>query len=400
MTTSNFNIKDEYIERNDINDFLRDHKVVSEIYNIVLRQNEQKELSPRQLTGIFNNAYRICTIATDKRGSLDDVKNLLFRAIRANANVDSIKVAAWCLLRLHEGLVYVCEDISSFLRDWVRHSDVYDACQYFIRNFAGTFDKPINFSGRAIVVKKNAENTIDVEDNFMSKHSEFLDSIQQILRNNQELRLEKKQLELKYAKEAEDRAASETVLRSRLDVSENLVKEQRAQIDLLQKNPRTIVKRVEKPVPVVSRESKVFCPQSIANYAISLPTDEEANTIATFMRELCIRERYLEPEVFDTIDSIKTEREKARQEMERKQNQKSSVVYNIDHVSQLNPSATQVENNFERRSVRRQLNEMLSQGEVEDRHRKNTFDLLDNRHFYSPEVDEDFDFFRNYKEVE
>ena len=125
-------------------------------------------------------------------------------------------------------------------------------------------------------------------------------------------------------------------------------------------NPRTIIREVEKKVPVETPKSKVFSPESLVKYAITLPKDEDANFLATVMRDICFRERFVDDDVFKLIESIQTERDEAREKMKKKQEQKPSITYNINSVGQLNPAAEKVENNYERPSVGSQFDDILT----------------------------------------
>ena len=364
--SNEFNLKDEFIERNDISDFLRENRMNSELLNIVVKHRSETRLTDREMTRIFNNAYRICTIATHRNGTIDHYKSLIDRIQRTRNDVESVSLLAWCLLRLHNGLIPMSEDIVSDLLDRCRKLYVFGHCQNFVRNYAGDFDKPINFSGRAIVIKTDSDMP-DVEEEFMKNHSLFLESIQQILRNNQELRLAMAQMKQKHAKEMEEWRTKEQSLRIIIESYRNSLREDQEHIRALKHdleeqafNPRTIIREVEKKVPVETPKSKVFSPESLVKYAITLPKDEDANFLATVMRDICFRERFVDDDVFKLIESIQTERDEAREKMKKKQEQKPSITYNINSVGQLNPVAEKVENNYERLSVGSQFDDILT----------------------------------------
>ena len=360
--SNEFNLNDEFVARNDISDFLRENRVNSELLNIVVKHRSETRLTDREMTRIFNNAYRICTIATHRNGTMNHYKTLIDRIQRTRNDVESVSLLAWCLLRLHNGLIPVSEDIARDLLDRCRKLYVFDRCQNFVRNYAGDFDKPINFSGRAIIIKTDSDMP-DVEEEFMKNHSLFLESIQQILRNNKELRLAMAQMEEKHAKEEAVWHSKVQLLQSLNDNYLNELQKNEEHIRALEKRsftPRTIIREVERKVPVETPKSKVFSPESLVKYAITLPKDEDANFLATVMRDLCFRERFVDDDVFKLIESIQPEREKAREKMKKKQEQKPSITYNINNVGQLNPAAEQVENNYERTSVGSQFDDILT----------------------------------------
>ncbi len=359
--SNDFNLKNEFIARDDISDFLRENRVNAELLNIVVKHLGETRLTDMEMTRIFNNAYRICTIATHRDGTMAHYKSLIDRIERTRNDVESVSLVAWCLLRLHNGLIYVSEDIVKHLYDCCRPLHVYSYCLNFVRNYAGDFDKPINFSGRAIVIMTDRDKP-DVEEEFMKNHSLFLNSIQQILRNNKELRLAMAEIELKHEKEVEEWHTKVQLLQSRIQNYVVELEEKENYIRELEKracNPRTIIREVEKKVPVETPKSKAFSPENLVKYAITLPKDEDANFLASVMRDICFRERFVDDDVFKLIESIQSERDEAKEKMKKKQEQKPSITYNINQVGQLNPAAERVENNYERPSVGRQFVEML-----------------------------------------
>lgn len=359
--SNDFNLKNEFIARDDISDFLRENRVNAELLNIVVKHLGETRLTDMEMTRIFNNAYRICTIATHRNGTMDHYKSLIDRIERTRNDVESVSLVAWCLLRLHNGLIPMSEDIARDLFDRCRQLHVYSYCLNFVRNYAGDFDKPINFSGRAIVFMTNQDQP-NVEEEFMKNHSLFLNSIQQILRNYKELRLVMAEMELKHEKEVEEWHTKVQLLQSRIQNYVVELEEKENYIRELEKracNPRTIIREVEKKVPVETPKSKAFSPENLVKYAITLPKDEDANFLASVMRDICFRERFVDDDVFKLIESIQSERDEAKEKMKKKQEQKPSITYNINQVGQLNPAAERVENNYERPSVGRQFVEML-----------------------------------------
>lgn len=386
--TERFNIKDNFVERNDVSDFLRESRVNSELYDIVLRMVGDRNLSPRQLTGIFNNAYRICTIATSPLGILEDVQLLLGRLDDLGFGYCFVtKVVAWCLLRIHEGLIYISEEIVRFLYDTCRYSDAYSSCHYFVRNNAGELTCPINFSGQRLRPAASAP-VQRPEERFMEHHAQLLESARDLIRQNEALRAQAAEAEEKLATETAVWRSQQKLLQQLVDRYREVINEKDLIIEELRRkqlhttarhDPRRSQGTPQAGQPAADQRqqeepgekalgAQVVNLANLVRFAISLPKDEEAILLATLLRELCTRYRYFEPEAFDLIDSIQTERDKARQEMERKRERKAGAsIYHIDHVDQLNPSAQSVENNnYERRSVSQQLGQLLPTGEEKD----------------------------------
>lgn len=374
--TQRFNIRDNFVERNDVSDFLRESRVNSELYDIVLIMVGDRNLSPRQLTGIFNNAYRICTIATSPLGILDDVHMLLNRLDDLHFDYCfATKVVAWCLLRIHEGLIYISEDIMRYLYDNCRYSDVYNSCHYFVRNNAGELTCPINFSGQRLRPAASAPEERP-EERFMEQYAQLLESARDLIRQNMALRKQVAETEEKFEQKLYVSRSQQKLLQQLDDLYREFIHEKglteefhRYQLHTTarldphrnQGSTQAAAQRQQEKPGGKALGAHVVNLANLVRFAISLPKDEEAILLATLLRELCTRFRYFETEAFDLIDSIQTERDKARQEMERKRERKSgSTIYHIDHLDQLNPSAQSVENNsYGRRSVSQQLDQLL-----------------------------------------
>lgn len=368
MTKTSYIISENFIERSDIGEFLIDHRVISDLYNIVMKAHVDTHVAGEKLgCRIFNLAYRICNIATNPVGTIDEVKQLLDSKARIALNFSASSVA-WALLRLHEGLVYVSPEITPFLQNNCRKGGFYSCYQNFIRNYAGTFDTPINFSGVALPKEeKPVEKSLN--EKFLDAQQAFIGRASQLIDRNKELENQLVAQEEKYTKELEVRQSKVNMLSGKLNQSRKEIEDLKEEVEMLRQkvaNPRTVIKEVVRREVVEVPESKVFNSKALAKYAISLPKDEDAAFIATAMQDMCVRNRFFDTEVLDTIESIKKERERLRAEMEKKQLEAKAqfegnqTTFNIQHVDQLNPSASDVHNLYEGRPMRRVLGEYLN----------------------------------------
>ena len=131
---SNWSFDEMYIERTDINEFLREHKVMAAVYDVVRRLCDPQDIAEVEVIALLNYAFKICTIATSQEGTVVDVKKLGFSY--DNPEFDNIAYStALCLLKLHQGgVVYVSEEIASFLRDHGRKNRMNNYFQPIIRN--------------------------------------------------------------------------------------------------------------------------------------------------------------------------------------------------------------------------------------------------------------------------
>ena len=108
------------------------------------------------------------------------------------------------------------------------------------------------------------------------------------------------------------------------------------------KSPKTIVKEVPREVLVDTPESKVFSAANMSHYAKGVENDSDANVIATMMKDLCLRNQYFNEDTLATIDSIRTDREAAKEAKQRRQQGPTTI--NIENVGTLAPAAQTVNN--------------------------------------------------------
>ena len=114
---------------------------------------------------VFNLAYRICNIASTPHGTTEEIITITSKALKPEIGI-SANCVAWALLRLHEGLIYVSPVIVRYLQDECRRSGFYSCYQNFLRNYAGTFEDTINFSGIAPQKEKQKPLSKSFEEDF------------------------------------------------------------------------------------------------------------------------------------------------------------------------------------------------------------------------------------------
>ena len=115
-----FNLEKNYIERTAVYQFISDHpQVMLDVYDVVCKLCEQKNVPKERVIDLLNCAYKICTIATHPDGTLDDV-NSIRHQYRIMPGFYSIAICiAYCLLTLHQG-VDVC--ISKSILDYLKNN--------------------------------------------------------------------------------------------------------------------------------------------------------------------------------------------------------------------------------------------------------------------------------------
>lgn len=140
----------EFYERQSIEEFLGEHEVVKELYEVV-RQRPDLYLSESTKLRIFNSAYYICMRLTDRSGCpvykvLRDGESKWFDLLWADKSC--ICALVHSLLLMHSELVSFDQEIFPYLKKyWI--SDVFDweVFERVVEPYCGTLTKPFNFSG-------------------------------------------------------------------------------------------------------------------------------------------------------------------------------------------------------------------------------------------------------------
>lgn len=349
------NYIDDYIERTDINEFLREHTVMAAVYDVVRRLCEQKNIDEANVITLLNYAYRICTIATSQEGTVTEVKEL--GSSYDHPEFDNIAYStALCLLKLHQGgVVYVSEEIASFLRDHGRKNGMNNYFQTIIRNYAQDFEGAINFSGKALAKPVETTDEPDPAEKFKQAQELFATAGNQLIEENGMLRNQLKEMEEKYETEHRLRLKSDTLHQRQSDRYLHKIRELETYIQRMGSRARL------KMVVEKSEESRVFSPRSFSDYALSLPSDEDARFIVNLLRDLCWRNRFMDSEVMTIIDSIMPQRQEAEEKRKARQQEAlrkeadqqatagpTNYTYHIHQVGQLNPAASEVHNQYER----------------------------------------------------
>ena len=379
-----------FIERTDINEFLRDDRVIGEIYNATI-MNLSTLGATLQPLDLLNDAYYLCTLAINDHKSSEQILSANFKCRWLEEGRELVYSITWCLLTLQDELVQFPKEVLISLRIRCRrHSQFFETYYKIIRDYASNFKKVINFSGQ--MIEEEPQTDISTVDQLMQAQKLVVVTSEKLIRENQQLRERVNAMEENHRRELES-------IRSRVMLAEAENQQLRKQIEVkdeelaeLQKklrNPRTIIKEVPREIYVETPESKVFNADNIAEYAKGVENDSDATVISTMMKDVCLRKQYFNQEVLDTIDSIRADREAAKEAKLRRQ--QGSTTFNIEKIGTLAPSAQTVNNTH---------------------HGAPVYDTDDKRYRgfasrYAGTVDEDFDgdeefqkaaaFLRNYK---
>lgn len=379
-----------FIERTDINEFLRDDRVIGEIYNATIMSLSTLGATLQPLD-LLNDAYYLCTLAINDHKSPQQILSANFKCRWLEEGRELVYSITWCLLTLQDELVQFPKEVLISLRSRCRrHSQFFETYYKIIRDYASNFKKVINFSGQ--MIEEEPQTDISTVDQLMQAQKLVVVTSEKLIRENQQLRERVNAMEENHRRELES-------IRSRVMLAEAENQQLRKQIEVkddelaeLQKklrNPRTIIKEVPREIYVETPEGKVFNADNIAEYAKGVENDSDATVISTMMKDVCLRKQYFNKEVLETIDSIRTDREAAKEAKLRRQ--QGSTTFNIEKIGTFAPSAQTVNNTH---------------------HGAPVYDTDDKRYRgfasrYAGTVDEDFDgdeefqkaaaFLRNYK---
>lgn len=159
--------KEIYYERTDINEFLREHPMVSDLYDATLQALYAQGLKQTDALGVFNQAYYICTLITSQDAGKNDILRIIddpdFEKVHDEYPlVGLILMLVKCLLRVHQELLSFDSHVIGWLGKVISEQVDPSAFNEVVRNYAGEFCTPLNFSGRFVEIpvedKQSAED--------------------------------------------------------------------------------------------------------------------------------------------------------------------------------------------------------------------------------------------------
>lgn len=144
--------KKRFCKRTDVNEFLREHPMVSDLYDAVLYNFRRMEVHENPLD-VFNLAYELCVLIIEENMPYGQVSSFLRMKARASRNyvLSLAKMVVWSMLSVHRNLLEYDNSILYRLRAGVTEGIDVSAFECVVKNYVGTFEKPINFSGIRVV---------------------------------------------------------------------------------------------------------------------------------------------------------------------------------------------------------------------------------------------------------
>ena len=408
-----FNLEKDYIERTAVYQFISDHpQVMLDVYDVVCKLCEQKNVPKERVIDLLNCAYKICTIATHPEGTLADVISIRHQ-YRIMPGFYSIAICiAYCLLTLHQEMdVWISKSILNYLKSNVYRYGLNGYFGTIPQKYAGNFNAPFNFSGKKVEQLQVASKELNPAEAFMRVQAEVAEAGHRLIKQNKELQEQFNELEKKYEVECRFRRQAESIVLNRQKEWKELVEKEfstRQKSESLQQQLQEMKAKYEaecrsrqeadelhqlelegyrhrlfelqeqvdclsdqqsnqesnqepKREPEIPEVNRVFSLDSFVDYALSLPTDEEAKAVVKLLREFCWYNDYVDPQAKSRIESILPQRQEAEAKKKARQQEAfrnasgqrangptNNYTFHIERVEQLNPNATDIHNRYER----------------------------------------------------
>lgn len=325
----------EFTERKEINEFLRDGVVVSDLYDITLSKLFSAARNKEDALKVFNTAYRICFYATIKKMSYSEISRKFIFERNDYIIRDLSYCVAWVLLSLHIGIYDFDETILQDIRcSCTRRMVTTSSFSEIITAHKRDSIEPINFAssksmfyqavrqereanGPRIIgridlsaINKATSRKSTLFDDVKTHTENILDKFKELDEENKKLRrqlLEQKDIS---AKELESERAKSELLKlenknqqdeiGKLQkILDNVMKERNI---LAHSSHNIVVNRPPKDNPISL--SDVFNCDAITDYGCSLPTTTEVTTISTMISKIALRKQCTDPKVTACIDRL------------------------------------------------------------------------------------------------
>ena len=338
-------VEDNFTERRDMNEFLRDGDVINTLFdqtlNILFEEGE-KEVPDKMLVQIFNNAYKICWYLTSQHLSVKEVsqKMQLNRVRMITRNLSYC--VAWSILTVYKEFYNYCSksDLDA-LRQRASNREFFSRYREAVR-FLDEPLYPIYFAHPGVHGHLLPEAKLDFEDSDLCEidSPEVLDFINQNMKSSSEKvdfedkDVEEGEYESTSVDEVLDKAVSsikcmcsaiqkENVRLSQamadmeihhqksVETMQSSIDRLRLQNDMLTKRlnerkPKVEIKEVVK-VKEVQKEDplrKILTWDTICEYAKTLGEAKEVQTILNMLNRMSSRNRYFNENLEQNIRNL------------------------------------------------------------------------------------------------
>lgn len=288
MTERRIENKDIFHKRTDVNEFLREHPFVSDLYDVTLQALFAQGQPQKEALRVFNQAYFICTLVTEHGVDKQDILRLIDDLNFGKDNDDypllglNLMVVK-CLLRVHQEILTFDYSIIKWLSQLV--SDYVDDAPFsqVVRCYAGDFCHPLNFSGKYVEVPVEEKESQETPFLMIENACKLIEEAREKYHNNldnQDARI----------KELED------LLRLEREKNNTL------QLQLAQKanNVDTSVSECKEDAAIHSAINYA----TIHDYACGCSDEKEAAVISNMMSKLVMRHNVFSPKLNQLILNI------------------------------------------------------------------------------------------------
>ena len=278
---------DFYYVRTDINEFLREHPFVSDLYDATLQCLFGLGESKEQALHVFNQAYYICTLIVEKGGDKHDILRLINDDDFEKDGDDYtftglILTVVKCLLRVHQELVQFDSNIIKWLGDVISVGIDSSQFNHVVANYAGDFEKALNFSGKMVEVPIEEKNECE-------EPSVLIDTAQSLIFDARE--------KLLIRSEKQEERIVELEEQLRLEREKNCVLA--LQLKAMEKPEETGRATVHSGNAI----SDAINVNSIGDYACGLSNEDHATVISTMLSKLSNR-AYLERDDMQVVNRV------------------------------------------------------------------------------------------------
>lgn len=155
MASFEYNTEIFYV-RTDINEFLREHSFVSDLYDVALQSLWEYEEAKEATLKMFNEAYYICTLAVGNSVQVEEIESMIMscsygfyktKPIYIYCSVEAAVIK--CLLRVHQELLNFDAHIIEMLDRIIKNNINPRQFDKVLKNYVGDFEAPLDFSGKS-----------------------------------------------------------------------------------------------------------------------------------------------------------------------------------------------------------------------------------------------------------
>lgn len=155
-----------FYERTDINEFLREHPMVSDLYDATLQVLYAQGQPQSEALRVFNQAYYLCLLITAYRGDKQTILRLIndpdfekdyYQYPLIGLNLMVVK----CLLRVHQELLSFDSHVIEWLGEVISEHVDQKPFNEIVKNYVGEFTTPLNFSGKYVEVPVEEKQTAE-----------------------------------------------------------------------------------------------------------------------------------------------------------------------------------------------------------------------------------------------